>query len=136
MAKKITKKTNTPKTKPASRDEIAQMFHVPLLKDGHHVLQIPGRDGGPFEIWPGPFNTERGARLFLDTLIDCYADGSPEEALRYQNGCQGYDEQAGVLTFLELQDTTNLRALASEFCRLRPWQGFTGSNFDDVEIPF
>ena len=132
----MTKKTKTPKTKAASRDEIARTFHVPKRKDGYHVLQIPGRDGEPFEFWPGPFRTERGARLFLDTLIDCYAAGEPEEALRYQNGCEGYDEQAGVLTFLEFQDITDLRAVASEFCRLRPWEGFTGNTDDDSDIPF
>jgi len=132
----MTKKTKTLKTKPASRDEIAQIFHVPLLKDGYHVFQIPGRDGEPFEFWPGPFRTERGARLFLDRLIDCYAAGEPDEAVQYDAGCEGYDEQAGVLTFLETQDITNLRALASEFCRMRPWQGFARCIFDDSECPF
>ena len=116
------------------RAEIAKRMHVPKRKDGYHILEIPGRNGEPYEFWPGPFKTERGAKMFLDVLLDCYAEGEPEQALDYREGCNGYDREASVLTFLEKQkDISDLRALASELCRMRPWFGF--SEFDD-EIPF
>ena len=126
------------------RAEIAKHMHVPKMKDGYHILEIPGRKGEPYEFWPGPFRTERGAKLFLDVLLNFYAEGDPEQALDYPGRCEGYDEQAGVLTFLEKQeDISNLRALASELCRMRPWNGFAENGDDpfeegthDSEIPF
>ncbi len=129
MTKKASKKT-APR-----RAEIAKRMHLPKINGGYHVLEIPGRDGQAYEFWPGPFKTERGAKLFLDILLDCYVDGDPEQALNYQNGCEGYDEQADVLDFLEKQHPdADLRHLASELCRIRPWQGF--STDADAEIPF
>ena len=60
------------------RAEIAKRMHVPKMKDGYHILEIPGRKGEPYEFWPGPFQTERGAKLALDDLLDCYATSEPE----------------------------------------------------------
>ena len=117
------------------RAEIAERMHVPQINDGYHVLEIPGRNGEPYEFWPGPFRTELGAKLFLDVLIDCYAEGDPEQALDYSNGCEGYDQQAGVLAFLERHDdVSDKRFLAHELCRVRPWNGTYCD--EDAECPF
>ncbi len=125
----------TKKTVAARRAEIAKRMHVPKINGGYHVLEIPGRAGEPYEFWPGPFRTELGAKLFLDVLVDCYVVGEPEQALDYSNGCEGYDEQAGVLAFLERHDdVSDKRFLAHELCRVQPWNG---TYFDeDAEIPF
>ena len=134
MAKKNQKAIEQPTNE--RRAEIAKRMHVPKMKDGYHILEIPGRKGEPYEFWPGPFQTERGAKMFLDVLLDWYAEGDPEQALDYPGRCEGYDEQAGVLIFLEAQkDTSDLPALARELTRIQPWLGFSG--YDEYgECPF
>ena len=129
MANKTTKKTVA-----ARRAEIAKRIHIVEMDDHkYHVLEIPGRDGKPVGVWPGPFASERGAQLFFCDLLDAYVDGDPETALAYPAGCAGYDQRANVLIFLEAQkDFGDLPALAQRFCDARPWWGRSG----DEEIPF
>ena len=115
------------------RAEIAKRMHVPKMKDGYHILEIPGRNGEPYEFWPGPFVTERGAGLALEDLLDWYAIGEPEQALDYPGGCGAYDQEACLLTFLEEQkDFSDLRELARELSNVRPWT----IRPDHEEIPF
>ena len=84
-------------------------------------------------VWPGPFASERGAQLFFCDLLDAYVNGDPESALAYPAGCDGYDQRASMLTFLEAQkDFADLPALAKRLCDARPWQGCYG----DSDIPF
>ncbi len=132
MTKKSLKTTE--QTVAERRAEIAKRMHVPKRKDGYHILEIPGRKGEPYEFWPGPFQTERSARLFLDDLLDWYAKGEPEQALDYQGKCEGYDQQASLLTFLEEQkDINDLRSLSRELSRVQPWFARPA---EDMEDPF
>lgn len=131
MTKKSRKTVEQTITK--RRAEIAKRMHVPKMKDGYHILEIPGRKGEPYEFWPGPFQPERGAKLALDDLVACYAEGDPEQAMDYPQGCEGYDQQAALLTFLEAQkDINDLRELARKLSYSRPW--FVHSA--DDQIPF
>ena len=128
MTTKITKKTLAER-----RAEIAERMHVPKMSDGYHILEIPGRNGEPYEFWPGPYKTERGARLFLDHLLDWYAEADPAQALEIVICCKNYDEEAGVLTFLEGQkNISDRRALARDLCRLRPWRSYLAED----DLPF
>ncbi len=119
------------------RAEIAKRMHVAELCGGYHILEIPAADGSPFEPWPGPFKTKRAAELFLDDLLDAYADGDPLRVCGcYISRIKGYERQAEVLEFLERRDgMLNLRELARDIsdillCRY-------GSPIEhDTEIPF
>lgn len=129
----MTEMKTTEQTIAERRAEIAERIHVVEMADHkYHVLEIPGRDGKPVGVWPGPFASERGAQLFFCDLLDAYVNGDPETALAYPAGCGGYDLRASMLTFLEAQkDFADLPALAKRLCDARPWQGCYGD-----EIPF
>ncbi len=62
------------------------------------------------------------ARLFLNDLLDARADGDPGRAVQYPGKCHGYDQQAGVLAFIDAQKGIgDLRELSRELCREQPW---------------
>ena len=102
------------------RAEIAKRMHVAELCGGCHILEIPAADGSPFEAWPGPFKTKRAAELFLEDLLDAYADGDPLRACgRYISRIEGYERQAELLEFLERRDgMLDLRELARDLSDL------------------
>ena len=119
------------------RAEIAKRMHVAELCGGFHILEIPAIDGGPFECWPGPFKTKRAAELFLEDLLDAYADGEPLRACGgYISRIKGYEQQAELLQFLERRDgLLNLRELARDLSELLLCR--YGSPIEhDTEIPF
>ena len=124
------------KTIAERRAEIAKRMHVAKMGDGFHILEIPAADGSPFEAWPGPFQTKRAAELFLDELVDAYAEGDPNNAC-----CSGgifvvFEQQARVLEFLEKREgTSDLHKLARDLVRFQPWQNGPSGEMDS-EIPF
>jgi hypothetical protein len=130
MTKKITKKTTA-----THRAEIAKRMHIAAMGDGFHILEIPAADGAPFEAWPGPFKSKRAAELFLDELLDAYAEGNPNEACCSNGIFAVFEQRARVVEFLEGQNgVANPRELACELIRHQPWNGFHGCH--DGEIPF
>ncbi len=117
------------------RAEIAKRMHVAELCGGYHILEIPAANGSPFDAWPGPFKTKRAAELFLDDLLDAYADGEPLRACGcYISRIKGYEQQAELLEFLERRDgMLDLRELARDLSDLMLWHH--GSPIEH-ELPF
>ncbi len=123
------------------RGNIAKRMHVAKMGDGFHILEIPGGDGGTFEAWPGPFACKRAAELFLDDLLDAYADADrdPNDVCCYRGFFVAYEEQARVLEFLEKRENiADLNALARDLVEFQPWRnGPHGSPGDmDSDLPF
>ncbi len=119
------------------RAEIAKRMHVAELCGGYHILEIPAADGSPFEAWPGPFKTKRAAELFLEDLLDAYAEGDPLRACDcYISRIKNYERQAGLLEFLERRDgMLDLRELARDLSDLMLCR--YGSPIEhDTETPF
>jgi len=65
------------------RAEIAKRMHVADTYCGFHILEIPAADGSPLKAWPGPFKTKRAAELYLEELLDDYANRDPLSACDY-----------------------------------------------------
>ena len=84
------------------RAEIAKRMHVADTYCGFHILEIPAADGSPLKAWPGPFKTKRAAELFLDELLDAYAEGDPLSACDYYiKRIKELEQRAVLLEFLE-----------------------------------
>src|SRR6478609_5974364 len=63
------------------RSEFAANMHiVHMADDRYHVVSIPGSGEEPLHAWPGPWETEAAAGLFMDDLLDACAEGSPADA--------------------------------------------------------
>ncbi len=121
------------------RGDIAKRMHIAKMGDGFHIIEIIDRDDKPFAIWPGPFASNRAAELFLDDLLDAYANGDPNDVCRYSGIFVEYEQQARILEFLEKrEDIANLNELARDLVGLKPWlNNPPGSSRDiDSEIPF
>jgi hypothetical protein len=121
------------------RGKIAKRMHIAKMGDGFHIIEIFGRDDNPFAIWPGPFTSKRAADLFLDDLLDAYADGDPNDVCRSRSIFVVYEQQARVLEFLEKRENiADLNELARDLVDFKPWRnGPYGSPGErDSEIPF
>lgn len=102
--------------------ELEASMHIVRMADGlYHVVSIPGFDGEPVHAWPGPWETEAAASLFMDDLLDAYAQGSPGDAC-CSSGISEHLNLAGrLLAFIERHDGS-ARSLARALARDRPWK--------------
>ena len=122
------------KTIAERRVEIAKRMHIAEMNDEFHILEIPGADGAPFKAWPGPFWVRRAAALFLERLLDAYAEGNPELAFCDPGFRNLYEQEVRLLEFLEKKEgIVDPRGLAQELCHYQPW---ICRREMDGEIPF
>ena len=116
----------------ARRNEVSEVLHVVKMGDGYHVLQIPGDDGAPCTVWPGPFETETASDLFRDDLIAAMAEGNPNEACRSGGIFTFFNIAARILAVIE-QSPQDPKALARAITDARPW---CTPGYEDLELPF
>ena len=120
------------------RVKIAKRMHIAKMGNGFHILEIPGGDGAPFEAWPGPFASKCAAELFLDDLLDAYANGGVNFCW-FLSSLFDYDQQARILDFLEKRENiADLNALARDLVEFEPWRNDPYGSPGDMgsEIPF
>ena len=115
------------------RVKIARRMHIAKMGDGFHIIEIPGGDGAPFVTWSCPFASKCAAELFLDDLLDAYANG-------YMNLCGSlsslvnYEQQARVLECLEKRENiADLNALARDLVEFEPWQNDPHGSLGDMD---
>ena len=116
------------------RGNIAKRMHVAKMGDGFHILEIPGGDGEPFAIRSLPFASKRAAELFLDDLLDAYADADRDlnDVYCYRGSFVAYEQQARVLEFLEKRENiADLNALARDLVEFQPWEKRPSSSSGD-----
>ena len=105
------------------RSEIAKRMHIAEMDKGFYVLEIPGADGAPVQLWTGPFWSRRAAGLFVERLLDAYAKGDPELAICYPDFRKFYEEEVRLLEFFEKQEgISDPCKLVLELRRERPWE--------------
>ena len=117
------------------RAEFAADMHVIRMADGrYHVVSIPGFDGEPIHAWPGPWDTEAAARLFMNDLLNACAEGSPSDAYCSSGIFEHFNLAGRILDVIEKHGGDSRRlslVLASE----RPWES-AKADPSDGEIAF
>ena len=115
------------------RVKIARRMHIAKMGDGFHIIEIPGGDGAPFVTWSCPFASKCAAELFLDDLLDAYANG-------YMNLCGSlsslvnYEQQARVLEFLEKRENiADLNQLARDLVEFEQWKSDNHGSLGDMD---
>ena len=103
------------------RGDIAKRMHIAVVGDGFHIIEIPGGDGKPFATWSCRFASKRAAELFLDDLLDAYANGDMNYCWSLSS-LFDYDQQARLLEFFEKRENiADLNELARDLVGSRPW---------------
>ena len=115
------------------RGDIAKRMHIAKMGDGFHIIEIPGGDGEPYVNWSCWFASKRAAELFLDDLLDSYANGDMQLCGALCS-LYKYEQQARVLEFLEkLENIADLNQLARDLVDFRPWLNRPPGSSGDID---